>query len=338
VAPLTDVRDLSRIAYGFMASKALFAALNLGLFDRLAADAKPFHVLAEETGVAPKRLLTLITACVSLGLLERRGDRYANAPASQTYLVRTAPAYFGDYYRFQIDRQIYPAFVHLDAALQGEHRDFYGLMKDTQEAESFSRAQHSGSLGPAHVLARLVDLAGREKLLDVGGGTGAFSISLCRRYPALRATIIDFPAVRDLSDRLVEAAALQGRITFLPGDALHTEWPRDQDVILMSYLLSAVAEPMSADLLARAFRSLRDGGLLVVHDFMVDDDRRGPPSAALWLLASLLMNPDVPSLTPRFLCDLTARHGFRDPLVKDVIPTITKVLTASKPSDTPSDR
>jgi ubiquinone/menaquinone biosynthesis C-methylase UbiE len=331
VAPLTDVRELSRIAYGFMASKALFATLNLGLFDRLSGGAKPLHVLADETGVAPKRLLTLITACVSLGLLEQRGDGYANAPASETYLVRTAPAYFGDYYRFQIDRQVYPAFVHLDAALQGAHREFYGLMENVREAESFSRAQHSGSLGPAHVLARLVDLAGREKLLDVGGGTGAFSITLCRRYPALRATVIDFPAVRDLSERLVEAAGLESRVAFLPGDALETEWPRDQDVILMSYVLSAVAEPMSAELLARAFRSLKDGGLLIVHDFMVEDDRRGPPSAALWLLASLLMNPDVPALTPRFLRELTARHGFRDALVKDVIPTITKVLTASKP-------
>lgn len=59
-------------------------------------------------------MLTLLTACVSLGLLEESDGHYRNTPASQTYLVRTAPMYFGDYYRFQIDRQVYPAFAHLD--------------------------------------------------------------------------------------------------------------------------------------------------------------------------------------------------------------------------------
>ena len=59
-------------------------------------------------------MLTLLTACVSLGLLEESDGHYRNTPASQTYSVRTAPMYFGDYYRFQIDRQVYPAFTHLD--------------------------------------------------------------------------------------------------------------------------------------------------------------------------------------------------------------------------------
>jgi len=157
--PIQDVREISRIAYGFMASKALFAALNLDLFGRLANGPRSLDELARETATAPGRLGKLLTACVSLGLVEKRdADRYANAPASQAYLVRSAPAYFGDYYRFQIDRQVYPLFEHLDDALRGGRREFYRLMADPTEAEYFSRAQHSGSLGPAHVAAKLIDL------------------------------------------------------------------------------------------------------------------------------------------------------------------------------------
>jgi len=328
--PLADVRDLSRIAYGFMASKALFAALNLDLFSRLSDGPQPLEALAEATGTASKRLLTLLTACVSLGLLQKTGEAYANAPASAAYLARSAPTYFGDYYRFQIDRQIYPAFVHLDDALRGQPVDLYRLMTDPAGAEDFSRAQHSGSRGPAHVLARLVDLAGRQRLLDVGGGTGAFSISLCRRYPAIRATIIDFPTVRPLAERFIGEAGLADRITYHSGDALTTEWPEGPDVILMSYLVSAVAEEKATKLLARAFQALKPGGVLLVHDFMVEDDRSGPTSAALWLLTSLLLDIDAPSLTPGLLERLATAHGFRDVAVKDVIPTITKVMLATK--------
>ncbi|HUF93973.1 MAG TPA: methyltransferase dimerization domain-containing protein, partial [Candidatus Limnocylindria bacterium] len=111
---MSDVREISHIAYGFMGSKALFSALHLDLFGRLAGDTKSFESLVEATGVAPNRLRTLLVALTSVGLVVRDGDGYRNAPASERYLVRGAPAYFGDYYRFQIDRQIYPALLHLD--------------------------------------------------------------------------------------------------------------------------------------------------------------------------------------------------------------------------------
>jgi hypothetical protein len=133
VPPITDVRDISRIGYGFMASQALFAALELDVFGRLADGPKSLPVLADETGVAAHRLVALLSACVGLGLLGMEGDRYVNAPASASYLVRSAPMYFGDYFRFQIARQIYPTLAHLDKALAGERVDFYAKIQDPRK-------------------------------------------------------------------------------------------------------------------------------------------------------------------------------------------------------------
>jgi SAM-dependent methyltransferase len=331
---IQEPREISRIAYGFMASKALFAALNLDLFGRLANGPRSLDELVRETTIAPSRLRKLLTVCVSLGLLETRdGGRYANAPASQSYLVRSAPAYFGDYYRFQIDRQIYPRFEHLDAALRGDGRGFYGLMEDPTEAEYFSRAQHSGSLGPAHVTAKLVDLSGCRRLLDVGGGTGAFSIALCRRYRELTAAILDFPNVRPVAERYVRESGLEARIAFLPGNALEVPWPDGQDVVLMSYLVSAVAEKRVDQLLDRARRALVPGGQLLLHDFMVEDDGGGPLSAALWLLSSVIIDPDSVTLTPGWLSGQVAARGLVVEHVRDVIPGITRLLLARRPRD-----
>ena len=332
--PIQDVREISRIAYGFMASKALFAALELDLFGRLADRPRSLDELAQETAIEPFRLGKLLTACVSLGLVEKRnGDRYANAPASQTYLIRSAPAYFGDYYRFQIDRQVYPLFEHLGGALRGERKEFYRLMQDPTEAEYFSRAQHSGSLGPAHVTAKLIELDGCRRLLDVGGGTGAFSIALCRRYRELTVTILDFPNVRPVAERYVRESGLEARISFHPGNALEVPWPDGQDVVLMSYLVSAVAEKSVGQLLDRALRALVPGGQLLLHDFMVEDDGSGPLSAALWLLSSMIVDPDSLELTPGSLSDRLAARGFVTERVQDVIPGITKLLRARRSSD-----
>jgi SAM-dependent methyltransferase len=330
VAPLTDVRDIARIGYGFMASRALFAALDADVFGHLADGPKTLSALAAGLGLAPGRLGPLLTACVALGLLARDGERYANAPASATYLVRTSPAYFGDYFRFQVSRQIYPTLMHLDAALRGERVDFYAQLRDPGEARAFTIAQHSGSLGPAHVVARLVDLAGARRLLDVGGGSGAFSIVLCERTPGLASTIIDLPGVAAVGRVLVGERGLADRIAFVEGDARTVEWPQPNDAVLMSYLLSAVSEPAARGLLAKAGKALAPGGRLLVHDFVVDDDLTGPPLAALWLLNAVTIDADVATLTPAWLRAAVEDAGFRDVAVTEVVPGTTRLLAARR--------
>jgi ubiquinone/menaquinone biosynthesis C-methylase UbiE len=334
--PLIDVRDLSRLAYGFIGSKVLFAALNLDLFSRL-TQPTTVDALAKETGVGPNRLRTLLAALTAVGLVVREGERYLNAPASDRYLVRTAPAYFGDYYRFQIDRQIYPALEHLDAGIVGDtdHLAFgglEGLLADPTEATAFSQAQHTGSLGPAYLLARTLDVNGRRRLLDVAGGSGAFSITLCNRHPEMTSVIIDFPNVIEVARRYVDAAGLGSRIRMIAADALNVEWPGDQDVILMSYLLSAVGQSDIPTLFSKAYEALTPGGLLVIHDFMLDDDRDGPALAALWFVQYLAYRTDSVSFTAAALSGMLADQGFVEASDQVLIDEITKVLVCSKPA------
>jgi 2-hydroxy-4-(methylsulfanyl)butanoate S-methyltransferase len=329
--PLTDVRDIAHIAYGFMASKVLFASLHLDLYSRLAEHPKTLHQLATETGIAAHRLLTLLTACCSLGLLTLEHETYRNAPASARYLVRGAPADFGDYFRWQVDRHVYPHLTHLDAALRGAPpQALYDLMTDKDEAAHFTRAQHAGSLGPAAVLAKMVNLSQCQTLLDVAGGSGALSIALCRRYPALRATLLDFPTVLDTAKAFVAAGGVAQQIAYLPGDALTVPWPPHQDVVLMSYLLSAVSPRAIRHLLAQAYGALRPGGVVLLHDFMVDEDRTGPTTAALWFTV-FLSNPEAISFTPGWLGEVMREQGFAVENVREVIPQSTKLLVANKP-------
>jgi len=329
--PLNDVRQISNLAYGFIASKTLFAALNLDLFSRLSPHAKTLTELTDEIGIPQHRLLTLLTACVSLGLISEEHGQYANAPASQAYLVRHAPAYFGDYFRFQVDRQIYPLLSNLDQALQGSApRSLYGQMNDPKVADDFTRAQHAGSLGPASLLQKAVELSHARRMLDVAGGSGAFAIALCRRHPQLRATILDFPAVIEVAKRFVREAGLEDRVDYIGGNAVTQEWPGPQDVVLMSYLLSGVAGSAIGGLFDQAFHALDAGGLLLIHDFMVDDDRSGPQNAALWFM-TFLFDPDAISFTPSELVAQVERAGFVDASVRDLIPGITRLLIARKP-------
>ena len=334
--PLTEVHQISRVAYGFLASKALFAALNLELFGHVAAGARDVAALAAATGVAENRIETLLAVLLSLGLVTRDGAGYANAPATERYLVPSAPAYFGDYYRFQIDRQIYPNLVHLDAGLAGDeanmaHTSISDWLSTAAKAEDFSRAQHAGSLGPAMIMAKKVELGRARRLLDVAGGTGAYSIIFCRTYPELSATIIDFPSVIEVAKRFVAEAGMAERIALIAGNALEAEWPTGQDVVLMSYLLSAVGGGDIGELIDRAWSALDPGGLLIVHDFMLADDRSGPLSAASFFLSYLPLRTDSVSFTAAELRPEIERRGFVEVHDDVMLPELTKYIVATRP-------
>src|SRR3954452_21636217 len=231
--PVGERRQLWDIAYGFMASKALFAALELDLFTELAAGPRTRPELAASTGVAGHRLQTLLHALTGLGLtVEDRGS-YTNAPAAERWLVRGGPDDVGDYLRLQVARQIYPALLHLDAGIAGTGVAFDtlgDLLAEPGEARTFTAGQHAGSMRAARLLAARLPLCGARRLLDVGGGSGAFSIALCERHPELRSTLLDLPAVVDVAREYCAAAGLGARIDFLPDDAVDRAWPGEQDV------------------------------------------------------------------------------------------------------------
>jgi ubiquinone/menaquinone biosynthesis C-methylase UbiE len=335
VQPIDDVRAISRIAYGFAASKALFAALEHEIFGELDAGPLTISDLAQRTGIAPVPLRTLVATLVALGLVVRQDETFANAPGSARYLVPGKPAYFGDYYRLQINRQLYPAMVRLEAGLAGDAAALLfggeeGLMADPAQAAVFSLAQHAGSLGPAVMLARGFDLAGRRRMLDVAGGTGAFSISLCQRNSALSSTILDFPNVVALARDYVADADLSDRIAFIGGNALEVDWPTGQDVVLMSYLLSAVPDAAIDVLFSRAAAALAPGGLLLVHDFMLDDSGDGPDLAAQWFLINLALSPHGTSFSAAELAPRLERTGLRLRESRDHIHDITRLLVAER--------
>lgn len=333
---LTKAEEISDVAFGFMGSKALFAALHHGVFTRLAGGPMTAEEAAEATGLHPERARTLLTALAALGMVASEDGRFANSPAAEAFLVQGAKYDFGDYLRLQVDRQMYGLLDQLELALvnrlpdsaTGSYADWFA---DPEEARLYSRSQHAGSLGPARGLARRVDLSGGKRLLDVGGGTGAFAITLCQAFPDLQATVVDFPNVATLGEAYVAKAGLRDRITFVPGDALRTEWPTGQDAILMSYLFSGVSGDEHESLLTRAFDHLAPGGRILIHDFIVSADRKGPKLAALWQLQHTAFTPEARSLDDTWLAEQLTGTGFEAVSVEPMIPGMTMLAEGTRP-------
>jgi predicted O-methyltransferase YrrM len=331
-----EVGEISAITYGFMASKALFAAVEFDLFTHIARGADGMSALEQATGIAENRLVALLTALKSLGLITEHDGRFVNAPATARYLVAGAPGDFRDYVRLVNGAFGYESFRHLGTALRGERifpdKGFYeGLIYGAGiGGEQFSSAQHTGSLGPARLMAKRVQLSGRKRLLDVGGGSGAYTVAFCAANPELSATILDFPQTIDTARRNAEKAGFAVRVTHLAGSAITTDWPAGHDVILMSYLWSAVGKDDVTVLARRVMDALPPGGLVLVHDFMVDNNHEGPPFAAWYLLGSIFDNPNAVCLTPSYVEGVLHDAGLDVEPTEIMLPGITMLTRASK--------
>ena len=338
VQPVETAEELSTIAFSFMASKALFAGLHIDLFTVLADGPKTPEQLSEATGVPGNRIVMLTTALASIGILTWADERrLQNAAAAENFLSRRSKYDFGDYLRYQIDQQMYPFLLQLNAVMNGDLADdaiasYRHWMADEEQASVYSESQHSGSLGPGRTLARLVDLTGASSLLDVGGGTGAMTISLCKAYEGLHSTIIDFPNVAEIGWRFIAEADLVDRVRYIPGNAVEVAWPGNQDVILMSYLLSGVPGAAVETLIGNAFQALAPGGKLLIHDFMVEEDRSGPALAALWQLQHMAFTPEARSLSVGWLLGKGREIGFHISDGQSVIPAMTKLAVLEKPA------
>lgn len=332
--------DLDALAYGFMASQALFAALELGVFDKLEAQ-QPMTVesLAAACNLKPNRLQTLLTALVAAKCMTRddAAKAYRNSPNVSKFMVTSSKAYYGDYFKYQMGRLFYNRMGHLAAVMKGEEDlDYSTWFADPAVASLYTAAQHNGSLATAKSLFRKVPLTGVSKLLDVGGGSGAFSVQAARMIPTLNATVLEFPEVCKEGRRLLAAEAgpeEKGRVKFVELDATSPDWPVEassHDVVLMSYLSGSVPEALIAQLYGNAMKTLKPGGKLIVHDFMVDDTKDGPALGAYWALQHVTVNPDGLGLAPAEIADRMRAVGFTKTEHFEMIDRMTKVVIGWK--------
>lgn len=282
-----DTRRLNDMGLGFMHAGTLLAAIELGLFDALAKGPLTAPQLTVELGLPVDRTEKLITACAALDLVERRDARVANVPDVDRFLVRGKPTYFGDYL-VHLAKGSYAGWGQVAGHLRSTERSsrrYYDLTADPEQARDLTEAGYTGSQGTARRLARRYDFARYRWLLDLGGGSGVYSIEACRQSTALRATVLDAANVCAVAREFIDKAGLSDRIDTLAADFTRDRLPRGPDVVLLCGNLHAYEAEVAKQVVRQAFDILPSGGGMILCDYMINAERTGPPVAAFLSLS-----------------------------------------------------
>jgi acetylserotonin N-methyltransferase len=269
----------------FRCSKAMFAAVSLGVFDALATGSKPLLDLADELNVNADALERLLDACVGLQLLDRNDQGYRNAPAASAYLCRSSPHRLTGYINYSND-VMWKLWGNLeDAVREGTHRwkqtfgwdgPIFSHFFHTDEARrEFLMGMHGyGLISSPHVVATF-DLSPYSCLVDLGGATGHLAIAACQRYPHLRAVVLDVPEAVPLAREIVGASSVADRIKVVAGDFFVDPLP-EGDLYTLGRILHDWTEEKIINLLSRVYQHLPTGGAVLVAEKLLEDDRRGP--------------------------------------------------------------
>jgi acetylserotonin N-methyltransferase len=161
-------------------------------------------------------------------------------------------------------------------------------MEDDAFAKTFTDAMDCRGLFLAQALADQINLANRRSLLDVGGGSGIYACVLAAAYPALRAVVFDQAPVDRIAARLIAGRECETQVSVKAGSFFTDTWPRDCDVHLFSNVLHDWGTAEVQTLIARSFDALPAGGLIVIHEAFINDDKTGPVAVAEY--SALLMH------------------------------------------------
>jgi predicted O-methyltransferase YrrM len=279
--------DLTDMMGRYMESRVLLTAVELDIFTAVGPGAKGVQV-SEKLGTNPRATETLLNALVALGALTKKDGTFFNTPDTERYLVAGSPDYAQPALMHTVD--MFAAWATLtDCVRAGTAVRPPGVEQQEQRwTESFIAAMHRGAERTAAQVVRAVGVSGARRLLDIGGGSGAYSIAFAKASPSLRAEVLDLASVVPIAQKHIKEAGMTDRVTTRVGDLTADEFGKDYDLILLSAICHMLDPEQNQALLRRCYRALAPGGRIVIRDSIPEPDKTAPRWAALFAINMLV--------------------------------------------------
>ncbi len=317
---------IQNLAYGFMASKVLFSAIEFGLFAELAKESMDTAEVQKRCGLHPRAVRDFLDTLVALGMLERRGEVYSNTSETEFYLDRGKPTYIGHYIEIQSLRS-YQLFGKLSDALRtGEPQneiksgdeDWVDAMYRTPERlRMFLRGMTGHSLPSAMAIARKFPWEKYRTFADIGTAEGCLPVQVAIAHPHLVGEGFDLPAVRPFFEEYISSFQLQDRVKFRLGDFFKESLPA-ADVLVMGMILHDWNLDVKMTLLKKACDAVPRGGALIVYDHLIDNERRENVNGLLMSLIMLLETQGGFDYTGADCCEWMREAGFTEARVEQL--------------------
>lgn len=328
--------DLQKELNGFRESRVLLTAVELDVFSAVGSGADA-RTVADTLGTDPRATETLLNALVSLEVLEVQAGVFQNTPVAARYLAaggqddsRTAILHTA---------HLWPRWSTLTECVrqgtsvsrkESESKPAPEPIGEDEWTTAFISAMHKNAAFRAPLVVSSLDLGGVERVLDLGGGSGAYSIAFARARPRLTAEILDRPGVVPIARRHIEEAGLAERVSARVGDLGDDEYGTGYDLVFLSAICHMNSPQENRVMFRKIFDALAPSGRVVIQDFILNPDKAGPRTGALFALNMLVGTRAGSSYSGEEYGEWLQDAGFRK-VERVRLPGPTDLMVARRP-------
>ena len=285
-SPLSDTPSpdkISVLAAGFQRSRVLLTAYELDLFTALGEDRRASDEVARALETAERATDRLMNALCAMDLLEKKDGRFSNTPLALKFLVKGRPEFMAG---LMHTAHLWDTWSTLTAAVRHGKSVASRPIDERGEGwlDAFIAAMHGRAVKQGQTLVSLLDLSGVSRVLDVGGGSGAYVMAFVRAKEGLTATVFDLPNVIPLTGKYIEQEGFSGSIDTVAGDYSVDDFGSGFDLVFLSAIVHINSYEENLALIRKCAAALNPQGRVVVQDFIMDEDRTGPAFGALFAL------------------------------------------------------
>ncbi len=294
-----------------MKSRVILTAAELNFFTSL--DEKPCSAgeLALEKGLDARATTRVLDCLVTFGLLEKQDSVYK-------------PTENGAFYSSLHPQTVLPMLLHMnrlwdtwsnltEVVMEGGHAEPEpGMLRDDEGWKSFIGAMHVVGRELAQKIAGDFDLGRFKRLLDIGGGSGSYTIAFLRRNTTMTAALFDLGNVIPMARERLLKKGIENRVDLVAGDFYEDELPGGCDLALLSAIIHQNSQEKNLDLYTKIFRALEPGGTLLIRDHIMDESRTKPPAGAMFAINMLVNTRGGDTYTFKEVKEGLERAGFNN--------------------------
>ena len=271
------------------------AADEVGTFAALSAEPLSTDALAKQLGVDARAMAIHLALLGALGMVEQREGRWRATPLARTWMHPEAEGYYGPMlFGFRDSMPLHKAMIEtLRTGKKGsEHINFVEEWErgelPLEAARNIAAFMHSHSVASSKAVARLPVFGEVESLLDVGGGSGIFSIEMARAHPQLKTTILEIETMGTAAQAYIDKAALGAQVSTIAVDMFRQDWPKGYEAHFFSNIFHDWSDKTCRLLADKSFAALPPGGRIMLHEILMNDDGTGDLVPAAFSMLMLL--------------------------------------------------
>jgi SAM-dependent methyltransferase len=300
---------IREFAAAFQKSRILLSGFELDVFTQIGEDGSTSHHIAETLQLDEHACERLMNALTSLGFLVKKDQFYFNTDESYAFLSKKSPEYLGGLNHTNHLWNTWSKLTQVIKTGKSAHPDEINIRGD-EWLFSFISAMHDRAKKQAPQQLANIDLTGINSVLDIGGGSGAYSMEFITKKPGIQATVFDLPNVVPIARNFIEKEGFANKIVTCTGDYTTDDLPGGFDLVFLSAVIHSNSLEINSTLIMKCYAALNRNGKIIIQDWIMNKERTQPLSGAVFAINMLVGTEAGDCFTEKEVTDMLLVAGF----------------------------